>query len=348
MKGRDLPSYIHRRKRDGVLFFRKRVAGRILEIRLETQLPEGAPVPFALHQERERLLNDPAPVAPGKDMATVVRHYMASPSFTSLAVRTRKDYEPHLSYITKKLGHLLPSQIARHHVISWLPKWADQMTPHKANYRLRVLSIVMEHSRDMGLLPQSHENPAKGVKALTYEKRDRQPWPQTMVAAFRRAYDYGTRERLCFELLLGSGQRIGDVLLMQWAHIDGDEIRVCQSKTGKALHVPITPHLRSALAATSRGENLFILAKDMTKTKRPGPWAYRSAAQAMRAAREQIGAEEYDLHALRYTACAELLMAGCSDELIASVTGQSLKMVEHYTRHLRQRVRAREAQGRRK
>lgn len=38
----------------------------------------------------------------------------------------------------------------------------------------------------------------------------------------------------------------------------------------------------------------------------------------------------------------------CSDELISAVTGQSLAMVKHYTRHVRQRVRAREARERRR
>ena len=52
MKGRDLPSYIHRRKRDGKLFFRKRYGAKIVEIPLQTQFPAGDPVPFALHQER--------------------------------------------------------------------------------------------------------------------------------------------------------------------------------------------------------------------------------------------------------------------------------------------------------
>jgi integrase len=68
----------------------------------------------------------------------------------------------------------------------------------------------------------------------------------------------------------------------------------------------------------------------------------------MRAARKAIGAEEYDLHSLRYTAAAELLLAGCGDDLIAAVTGQSRAMVEHYTRHVRQRHRAKQAQEKRK
>lgn len=346
-KGKALPSYIHRRKRDGVLLFRKRYGGKIVEIRLETQFPEGDPIPFALHQERERLLNAPAPVAPGKDIAAVLRHYIASDSYRSLKPRTRADYDRHLDYFREKLGHLHPRNIERHHVISWRDAWAKKETPHRANYRLRVLSIVLEHAKDMGLLGKGDENPAKGVKSVKYERQERQPWPETKVAAFRKAYPYGTRERTLFELCLGTGQRIGDVLKMQWGHISGDTITVRQGKTGARLEIPLTRHLAAALDATER-RSLFILTKDMTKTRRPGQWAYRSAADAMRAARSAIGAEDYDLHALRYTAAAELLMAGCSDDLIAAVTGQSLAMVRHYTRHVRQRVRAREAQERRR
>lgn len=347
MKGRDLPSYIHRRKRDGVLLFRKRQGASIVEVRLETQFPEGEPVPFALHQERERLLSQPVPVPGGKDMAAVLRHYRASRAFTKLADRTQSDYEKHLAYFAEKLGHIRPTDIQKHHVNGWLEKWGEKETPHRANYRLRVLSVVMEHARDMGLMLNHHQNPCKGVKALKYEGKDRKEWPETLVQKFRKCYDYGTRERLCFELLVGTGQRIGDVLKMQWGHIENDAIRVKQGKTGKVLHIPLTAHLTAALEATER-RSLFILAKDMTKTQRPGKWAYRGAAQAMLRAREAVGAQDYDLHGLRYTAAVELLLAGCSDDLISAVTGQTPAMVQHYTRHVRQRVRAREAQERRR
>lgn len=130
---------------------------------------------------------------------------------------------------------------------------------------------------------------------------------------------------------------------MQWGHIDGDEIRVVQNKTKKPLYVPLTEHISANLNAAERSSQ-FILPKDMSKIKTPGAWAYRGAAEAMRDAREAIGAQKYDLHALRYTAAAELLLAGRDDDLIASVTDQSKRMVEHYNRHVRQKSRAREAQ----
>lgn len=46
-RGRDLPKYITRRKRDGVLLFRKRDGKRIVEIRLETQFPARPVTPSA-------------------------------------------------------------------------------------------------------------------------------------------------------------------------------------------------------------------------------------------------------------------------------------------------------------
>lgn len=341
MTKRHLPPNIYRRKRDGVLIFQKRIAGRLTEIRLETQFPEGAPVPFALHQERERLLNQPAPVAGGKTLEAAIRHYTASRAYQKLAPRTQKDYDKRLAYFTEKLGRLAPANIERRHVIAWRDAWAKKASPHEANYRLRVLRLLLEHAIDMGLL-RAGGNPAKGVAELDYEKQEREPWPDTFVAAFRRRYDYGTRERTIFELCLGTGQRISDVLKMGWPDLEDGGINVRQGKTKKRLWVPLTPHLRAALEALPRTDMGFL-----TKERGEGRLSYRMASKAMREARDEIGAQAYDTHGLRYTAAVELLRAGCSDELIASVTGQSQRMVEHYTRHVRQRTRAAAAQKKR-
>lgn len=76
--------------------------------------------------------------------------------------------------------------------------------------------------------------------------------------------------------------------------------------------------------------------------------SYRAAAQRVMDVRRDIGAEAYDIHSLRYSAAAELAQAGCSDELIAAVTGHATAaMVRKYSGAVRQKVRAIEAQARR-
>lgn len=335
MKGRDLPSYVHRRKRDGKLLFRKRYGTKIVEIPMQTQFPVGDPVPFALHQERERLLNAPAPVAHGSTIAHVINRYERSAEFDGLAPRTKADYRKHLEFLREKIGHLEPKTIERHHVIGWRDTWAKN-SPHKANYRLRILRIVMERGIDFGLLPTGG-NPAKGVPEVKYQKIERHPWPDELVNDARAAID--GRTALLFELLLGTGQRIGDVLKMKWSDFDGEAISVRQGKTKASLWIPAPQMLLQALTSAPR-RSVFIL----TNHQASGPWSYRGAHDAVMKLRRQIGAEAYDIHSLRYTATAELARVGLDDEQIMSITGhKTQRMVQLYAGPERQKARARAA-----
>ncbi len=144
------------------------------------------------------------------------------------------------------------------------------------------------------------------------------------------------------ELCAGTGQRIGDVLEMRWSHIQDGGFVVRQSKTGKELWVPILPELKVALDAASR-HSVYI----MTNERGTNRWSYRGASAAVRRVRERIGALGYDIHSWRYNAACELVEAGCSDDLVAAVTGQSPAMVLHYTEKVRQKIRAMQAQKKR-
>jgi len=197
----------------------------------------------------------------------------------------------------------------------------------------------MEHCVDLGW---RDTNPARGVPELKTVKREREPWPRDLLDAYRATCELGTRQRLVMELCVCTGQRIGDVLNMRWSDIQGGGFSVRQSKTNKELWVPILPELQEALNAASR-HSVFIL----TNERGTNRWSYRGASAAVRAVREQIGALDYDIHSWRYNAACELLEAGCDDDLIASVTGQSPAMVLHYTKKVRQRLRAVAAQQKR-
>lgn len=111
----------------------------------------------------------------------------------------------------------------------------------------------------------------------------------------------------------------------------------------KELWVPILPELQVALSAASR-HSVFIL----TNERGTNRWSYRGASQAVRNVRERIGALlGYDIHSWRYNAACELVEAGCGDDLVAAVTGQSPAMVLHYTKKVRQKYRAIQAQQKR-
>ena len=302
---------------------------------METQFPDGAPVPFALHQERERLLSDPVPIAKGSTLGYVIDRYQRSKDFTRLKPRTRSDYIKILEFLRGKSGHLRPANVQRHHVIQWRDQWAAK-SPHKANYRLRVLRIVMERAIDYGLLPVG-ANPAMGVSEVRYEKKERLAWPDQLVEKARETAE--GRTALLFELLLGTGQRIGDVLKMRWSDFDGEAISVTQGKTNAKLWIPAPRKLLVALEVAPR-RSVFIL----TNHRATGAWSYRGAHDAMMKLRTSVGAQEYDIHSLRYTATAELARVGLEDDQIMSITGhKTLKMVQLYAGPERQKALAKSA-----
>ncbi len=200
------------------------------------------------------------------------------------------------------------------------------------------MRILMEFAIDEGWQTQNH---AKGVLLLQSENPSREPWPADLIQDYR---DTATdRALLLFELLIGTGQRIGDVLKMKWGQIGDGGITLKQGKTGKELFIPLTPRLKKVLNATER-KSIFIL----TNLYATGPWSYRGAADAVMKIRKAIGATKYDIHALRHTAASELYEAGCSDDQVKAITGHvSTASVIRYAAKARQRRRATEAQNKR-
>lgn len=279
---------------------------------------------------------DLLPPITGRTFRSLVQSYTRSQRYAGLAPRTARDYDKVLAWVEGKIGALAVDKMQRKDVIRARDANADRV--RFANYIVQVLRILFEHSIDLGW---RLDNPAKGVSLIKSDAAPREAWPEPKIEEFRMVAK--GRTLLIFELALGTGQRIGDVLKMEWADIEGDGINVTQGKTGAKLWVPFTPHLQRVLSRTEK-VGATICAWGAGK-----PTSYRGAADLIMAVRREIGAEKYDIHGLRYSAASELAALGCSDELIQAVTGHATgAMVRKYAGAARQKVRAIEAQKLRK
>lgn len=324
---RDLPAHVYNKK--GVLYFQRRG--------YQTTRIQSRPGTKEFALEYAAMLNgaQPNPMT-GKTFSALVTNYERSQRYKRLAPRTARDYDKVLSWVREKLGPIQIESVRRKDIIR--ARDANSDAVRFANYIVQVVRILMEHAIDLGW---RDDNPAKGVSLLKADTKPREPWPPEMIEKFRAAAD--GRALLVFELCLGTGQRIGDVLKMRWSDIEGDGINVAQGKTGARLWVPFTSHLRATLAETQK------VGPTICAWGRGKPTSYRIAHQDVMKVRKEIGAEEFDLHGLRYAAAAELAALGCEDDLIAAVTGHTTKaMIAKYAGSTRQKVRALEAQRRRK
>jgi integrase len=329
MAKRELPKHVYRQK-NGIYFQRRGWSSQ--KFNHEFGTPE-------FWKEYADILSfkDKPRVVTSRTFNALIKSYHKSPRYRNLKPRTGLDYDKYLVFFGSIMGDRNPAKMQRKDVINLRDANADKV--YFANYSLRVLRVLMEHCVDLGW---RDNNPARGVPELKTEKTEREPWPQELLKAYRAYCPLGSRERLVMELCVGTGQRIGDVLEMRWSDIQDGAFFVRQNKTKKELWVPILDDLHAALDAASR-HSVFIL----TNEKGTNRWSYRGASAAVRKVREQIGALGYDIHSWRYNAACELVEAGCGDDLVASVTGQSPAMVMHYTKKVRQKIRAIQAQQKR-
>ena len=334
---KDTPSYVVRLR--GVLYFKRRG--------WPTRRFESQEINDAFYAEYARILNGTAPEPKAFLVKGLVTSYYKSTKFDQLKPRTKQDYTKYLSRFERNAGEHKVASIQTKHVIAWRDQLAKSDGAHYANYFVRVLRILFKYAGQIGEMPGGF-NPAVGVEAVRYQKAKPLPWPKEKIEALRAARPASDRTRLLFELLYCTGQRVGDALKMRWSDIRGDKITVTQGKTGAELSIPITDDLRECLRHADRSAET-ILSKNMSKTKKAGPWAYRSASQAMMTLREEIGAEEYTIHAIRHTVASEIAAGDGDDSEVMSITGHTTSgMVRHYAGRARQQARAEKAQKRRK
>jgi integrase len=328
---KDTPPYVVRLR--GKLYFKRRG--------WPTVMFENQDLGAYFHAEYARILNGTAPKPKAFMVKGLIAAYYRSQKVDGLAVRTKTDYRKFLMRFEKNASEIEVKSIKRKNVIAWRDQLAKTDGPHYANYFVRVLRILFKYAGDIDELP-SDFNPAAGVEAVKYAKIKPRPWPPEMIEAARNARGFDDKTRLLFELLYCTGQRVGDVLKASWTDIQGDAIDVSQGKTGVDLVIPLTDTLKDCLKRAERHGKTILTARGKVT-----PWAYRGAADAMMKLRKEIGAEAYNIHAIRHTVASEIGADG-SDDDVMSITGHTTKgMVAHYAGAARQKSRAVKAQKRR-
>lgn len=290
----------------------------------------------------------------------LVENYFRSPEYLNLSERSRYTYRSIIERLIEdeKIGPRQVAQMQREHVKKIIARRADR--PGAADNALKKLRILMNFAIESGWRSDNPAANVKGFKLGTWHT-----WTDEEVAAFEARWTIGTPERTAFALLLYTGQRLGDVVGMQWKDIttanlatgprsEGvgdlaeDEashvklIRVAQEKTGTQLYIPVHAELLKALDSHSN-DNSVIIANSLGN-----PFSSAGFGNWMA---DKIGEAELPdrcvTHGIRKAAARRLAEAGCTSKEIAAITGhKSLREIERYTAGAEQRILAASAMGR--
>jgi enterobacteria phage integrase len=253
-------------------------------------------------------------------IGSLVLSFYQSSAFSNLAASSQQRYRIALDKFAAEDGHRLVRDMPRRVAVSIIEEIGEK-TPGMANLSASVLRRLFAYAIKKEIRT---DNPFSGIEP--YKLGSRHTWTEAEIARYREAWPIGTRERLAFDLLLYTGQRVGDAAAMRHADIRDGAIHIVTEKTGAELSLPIHPDLQASIdACPSRGPMLIgyngrpILGAALTSL-------------VLRAAHAAGLPRECKPHGLRKSHMRRLAEYGSSSKEIASMSGhRTLREIERYT-----------------
>jgi integrase len=335
------------RDRHGRLRIEFRYRGKTIPLRATPGTAE-----FQDEYDRARLLmeGDPSAArAPGvrKPLANTLRwlcaEWFGSAEFEQLAASTRKDRRLILEAIwdepirpgSKAVFADCPlAALTSEHVKVLRDR--KKHAPNAANARLKTLHVLFKWGRGKGSLVG---NPASDVDKLQASGDGHHVWTEAECEQFRRRYPLGSRARLAFELLFGTGCRRSDVVLLGRQHLHNGRLTFTQTKNRRrkpvSVEIPVTAELQQAIDATELGDLAFL-------TNEAGrPFTAEQFGDWFRRKCDDVGLRHCSAHGVRKARATFLANSGCTaHELMAILGWLSLSEAARYTREADRRRNA--------
>jgi len=215
--------------------------------------------------------------------------------------------------------------------------------PAAANMRLKAVRRVFKWAleNEMGDLTV---NPTREVAYLKRASQGYHTWSVEEVEQYERRHPIGTKARLALALLLYTGARRSDVVLLGRQHARGGWIKFTAQKNRKrnpvVVEVPILPALQSIIDATPTGELTFLV------TDYGRPFTVAGFGGWFRERCDEAGLKHCTAHGLRKAGASIAAENGASPHQLMAIFGWlTLKEAERYTQAARRRRMAREGMG---
>jgi integrase len=264
--------------------------------------------------------------------ALIVAYY-CSTLFLELAPATQQTYRLILEKFRNEHGDKPVALLTREHIKAMLAQ--KVATRAAANHWLRLVKALMAFAVEE---KWRKDDPTTGIKRIKNKSDGFHTWTEGEIAQFEGRHAIGSKARLALALLLYTAQRRSDIVRMGRQHIRDGVVHVRQQKTGAMLAIPLHPALAAIIEATP-SDHLILLTTSFGKPFTApgfGNW-FRERCN------EAFLPRHCAAHGLRKAACRRLAEAGCSANVIASISGHtSLKEVARYTKAADQELMARQ------
>lgn len=287
---------------------------------------------------------DPSdPPAPPGSLNWLLQRYYASAEFQQLNPSTRRTRRLILDKLRETKGGKPYRMMQPRHVA----KLRDEKlaTPEAANNLLKALRAVFKWASlpHVGL---ADHNPAAQVPKLQSKSEGFHSWTFEEVAAFEARHPIGSKARLALALLLYTGVRRSDVVLLGRQHLQETAegvwltftITKGRSRGAVTLSIPLLRELREVIDATPSGHMNFLV------TEHGKPFSAAGFGNKFRDWCDQAGLPQCSAHGLRKAGAALAAERGATEHQLMAIFGwKTIKEAERYTKAARQKVLAGQA-----
>lgn len=247
----------------------------------------------------------------------IAQAFLRSTEFKNLKPKSQKVYRLVLERFAVADGHRIAKDLPKTTARKIIEE-IGETSPGMANLTRSVLRKVWTFA---GIAA----NPF--VKLPSYKMGTHHTWTEAELRAYEKRWKVGTPERLYFDALLYTAQRVGDAVKFTRAEAKRGKLHVVQEKTGAELTIGVHPALAKSIKATP-GKGDLLLADEEGRPM-TGDRLSRRVVVATRLA----GLPEKCVpHGLRKAAMRRLAERGGTVHELQAMSGhKSLKEVQNYT-----------------
>jgi integrase len=257
-----------------------------------------------------------------RSLEWLLKRYRESSAYRSLSPATRKQRDNIFSHVLDASGAAPYRAVTRAHIVDGRERRAK--TPSQARNFLDAMRGLFRWAQEAQFVDV---DPTAGVKN---PKRPRSggfaAWADDDVARYYAKWQTGTKERVWIDVLLYTGLRRGDAVLLGRQHVRDGIATIKTGKTGTEVVIPILEPLRQTLEAGPTGDMHFIVGD------RGNPLTKETFGNMFRAACNAAGVKK-SAHGLRKIAATRAADAGATVAELEAMFGWSGgAMASLYTR----------------
>lgn len=178
--------------------------------------------------------------------------YRETTVWSNLSIATRRQRENIFRHVMKRAGTRAFRDVNRASILAGIEE--RSRTPAQARHFLEAMRGMFRWA----LGKHVKVDPTVGIPTPRGKTKGFPAWTEEDVAAYEAHWPLGTRQRVWLDVLLYTGLRLGDAVLIGRQHVRDGVAALTTEKTGTPVYLPILPVLEATLRIGPCGDLAFI------------------------------------------------------------------------------------------